>query len=158
MKRYLKRLFVFVAAFTLLWAFNRFLTWTYYNPAVMVPLYGWLDTHKLANPLGTAMNLGQKEEQYPLISIANLQNNLFWGPRAAVMGTAVVVVHVSDGDTHINVKDETTGRTLVTEMVSEHPLPLPDVGSKIKIWGVTRYDLEHRWWELHPVFGWEAAK
>lgn len=152
-----KKVLVLGGALLFLFVFNLFITWTWYNPAVMVPVYGWLAAHNLAETAGNVLNLGQKEEQYPLISIEDLEKNLFWGPRAAAIGTVTDVVRASDGDHHINVKDEKTGRILVAETVPEYSLPLPEIGQKIKIWGVTRFDIEHRWWELHPVFGWEKS-
>lgn len=129
--------------------FDRMMSWTVYNPAVATSAYRWLTDRHLLSLIPD----GEEKNIYPLTTIGALNNNMFWKPRAAVVGTVIDELRVSDGDWHINVQDE-HGDILVVEMIPEYPLPLPKIGSKIKIWGITRFDLEHRWWELHPVIGW----
>ncbi len=99
--------------------------------------------------------LAKETANYPLIDIGILNSGLYAGPRASLEGTVTDVVSAQDGDVHINIKSKSG--TLVTEIIPEYPLTLPISGDKIKIWGVTRYDIAHRWWELHPVIGWEKV-
>lgn len=155
--KFFKRLFWASIIIVALFLFNKILNLTYYNPAVIIPAYGWLNKYKLVKQAEIAVKLVEKEELYPLIPISRLQSNLFQRPRARVIGTVSSIIKAPDGDWHINITDD-SGLTQITEMVPEYPLPLPKTGAKIKIWGVTRYDLEHRWRELHPVFGWEPIK
>ncbi len=154
----LKKLGIIVAVIILLVILNFALNSTIYNPAVAVGLYQWLTDHHLVVTYAVVehfINPNGGYDLYPLISISTLQSNLFFSPRASVEGVVTQEVHNSeDGDWHINVKDN-KGNVLVTEIIPELPVPAPTIGTKIKIWGVTRYDLEHRWWELHPVIGWK---
>src|SRR5258708_576554 len=121
------------------------LNFTLYNPAFVTPIYGYLLDHKW---------LAEEDTPgYPLVNIGRLNWSFYDGPRAAVIGTVQGVQKSSDGDWHINVTD---GRNmLVAEIIPEYPVPVPKVGEKIRIWGVTRFDIAHRWWELHPVIGWQ---
>lgn len=140
-----------------LYIVNAFLTITLYNPAVVVPIYGWLGEHGIVNTKDVpAVSSTTVPSTYRLISIWRLQHNLFFDSHAAVVGKVTDVVHAKDGDVHLNIADE-RGNVLVAEMAPEYPLALPKPEAKVKIWGITRYDLGHRWWEIHPVFGWSAA-
>ena len=70
----------------------------------------------------------------------------------------VKVTHEPDGDYHVILRPQydPVGLFLVTETIPEiKNLPLPNEGDRIKIWGITRFDEPHNWWELHPVIGWE---
>lgn len=147
-----------VGVLTLFILLNYILNITYYNPIVAVRALGWLENHKIGNLVRQAVEAANfnngKEEQYPLVSIARLEDNLFTEPRAAVIGTVDYVQKSYDGDTHVNIRAD-NGRVLAAEIVPELPIFPPPIGVRVKIWGVTRYDLQHRWWELHPVIGWE---
>ena len=128
------------------------LNFTYYNPAVAVPWYGWLTRHQ---PIPWD-ELERKPGQYPLVSIARITHGLFARPRASVVGTVTAIVQSEDGDVHINLADE-QGNIVVVEVAPEYPLQTARMGDYIKVWGVVRYDIEHRWWEIHPAFGWAPA-
>jgi len=128
------------------------LNFTYYNPAIVVPLYGWL-THYQPIPLGELEN---KPGQYPLVSIARVTHGLFPGPRASAIGAVTAIVQSEDGDVHINLADGERN-VLVIEVAPEYPLQAVRAGDYIRVWGVVRYDIEHRWWEIHPALGWEPA-
>lgn len=142
-------------AILIIFVSNLFLTLTYYNPRVALAAYHYLARPPLGKIIFKNESAPTFDELYPLVQIANLQRDRFWGPRAQVAGIVTEVEKIMDGDWHVNVRDA-TGRTLVAEIVSQFPLTPPAVGENIAIWGITRFDLEHRWWELHPVFGWQA--
>lgn len=132
---------------------------TWYNPAVIVPIFGWAHQHGLGK-IDVAMQtmLGIPDDRsYRLISISTLNNSQWFKARAAVIGVVTDAVSVSDGDWHLNVKDE-EGNVLVAEISPELPVPVPPLHVPIRLWGITRYDLGHRWWEIHPVIGWEAVR
>ena len=73
--------------------------------------------------------------------------------KVAIEETVQQVIKEPDGDYHVSVGD-LVGLPLVTEFIPEISLPLPKVGDHIRLWGITRFDAPHNWWELHPVTGW----
>ena len=75
----------------------------------------------------------------------------------AVEGIVDKITHEPDGDYHILIRPQYLPLpVLVTETIPEiKDFPLPKEGDYIKIWGITRFDEPHNWWELHPVIGWE---
>ncbi|MBU6430884.1 MAG: hypothetical protein KGJ58_04155 [Patescibacteria group bacterium] len=128
------------------------LSMTLYNPVVIVPAYSWVrsigffkDTPKTVNDL------------YPVFSMDKINRSLVWRPRGSVIGKVTEKVKADDGDWHINVRDS-SGDVLVVEFTPDYKTALPDIGSEIKVWGILRYDMEHRWWEIHPAAGWEKVK
>ena len=129
-------------------AFDIALNFTLYNPAFITPIYAYVLNKKIIPE--------ESEPAYPLISIKELNSGLYSGPRAMVIGTVLEIIKSGDGDWHINIQGPDS--VLVAEVVPEFPVALPTVGEKVKVWGVTRFDLAHRWWELHPVFGIEKAQ
>ncbi len=137
-------------------AANYFLTLTIYNPRFAVKAYSWLYRVGIGDKLFEDED-GDFNKLYPTVSIFDLQHNLFWKSHARAIGAVSEIVRAGDGDWHVNVTDD-KGRTLVTEFAPEVPLAVPSVGDKISIWGITRFDLEHRWWEIHPVFGWKKVR
>ncbi len=154
--RWRKILFV-ILILVLFVVFDRLATYTVYSPAIATELYRFADnlgfgkfyaaTKSVTNGEGTG-------ELYPLTTVSSINNSLFWSPRAAVRGTISDIIKAWDGDWHVNIKDA-KGNVLVMEIIPEYPLPIPKIGEKIQAWGITRYDLEHRWWELHPLIGWK---
>lgn len=139
-KRWLKILLIIIAFIS----FDFVLNFTIYNPEFITPIYALvLNYHFL--PMETA--------GYPLTSIKTLNSGLYSSPRASIIGTVIDVVQSEDSDWHVNVRGE--GGTMVTEIIPEYPLLIPVIGDRVRIWGITRYDIAHRWWELHPVIGWK---
>jgi len=64
-------------------------------------------------------------------------------------GVVEKVKKEADGDIHIKV-----GR-IICEIIPELPLKPPVKGQNATLWGISRYDAEHKWWEIHPVLGWK---
>lgn len=155
-KKPLIKLLLLIIAFGF---FNWALTLTYYNPAFIVPVYGWAKAHGVDIEIDSVYQFFSSSEEggYPLLSINKINQSLFFGPRAAVIGKVTYIVGMPDGDWHVNIADA-DGNTVVAEIIPEYPLPTPPLGATIKIWGITRYDLAHRWWEFHPVIGWKPLK
>jgi hypothetical protein len=76
--------------------------------------------------------------------------------KVAVQGVVDKVEHEPDGDYHVTIRPPYLPfPVLVTELIPEIELPLPQEGDHIKIWGITRFDEPHNWWEIHPVIGWK---
>lgn len=92
---------------------------------------------------------------YPPVRLAQVAARDGWvRPRALIEGKVILVKQEDDGDHHFVVTDGTA--RVVCEIVPELPLPHPTVGQTVQVWGVARYDGEHRWGELHPVIGWRV--
>lgn len=138
--KFLKVLLVIIAFFL----FDLSLNFTVYNPTFITPIYNFFLNHHI---------ISNEESGYPLESVHTLNWGLYSGSRATVIGTVEYMLKSGDGDWHINIQSK--NETIVAEIIPEYPLPVPSVGEKVRIWGITRYDIAHRWWELHPVIGWK---
>ena len=90
---------------------------------------------------------------YRTTTIATIASGKFLTPHAKVTGKVLKVISETDGDIHIRLSDGTN--FIICEIIPELPLPKPRTGKTITIWGIVRYDGEHKWWELHPVIGWQ---
>lgn len=95
---------------------------------------------------------------YPPVAVAKLAEKDGWvRPRALIHGKVTMVKKEDDGDEHFRVEgvDADSGM-VVCEIIPEIPLKegKPKVGDVIHVWGVARWDGEHKWGELHPVVGW----
>lgn len=69
----------------------------------------------------------------------------------SVTGRVGLVKRESDGDLHIKLVDPKTLRFIVAECIPIRPCTKPAVGSTITVQGISRFDGEHKWWEVHPV-------
>ena len=145
-----KRIAIALFIVALFVVFETILQATLYNPAVMVPVLRFAYTHHIFQPL---LTLESNTAPYPLLRIRDINNGKYFGPRASVIGTISDVQRSFDGDWHLNITSR-DGSVLVGEVIPEYQLPMPMRGDKVRMWGVVRYDMEHRWWELHPVMGW----
>lgn len=107
---------------------------------------------------------GEKEDDdllYHDVGLADFIVNGSTKTKVAVEGIVDKVAHQPDGDYHVVMRPQNIpiGLFLVTEVIPEiKDLPLPKEGDNIKIWGITRFDEPHNWWELHPVIGWEKVE
>ena len=55
-----------------------------------------------------------------------------------------------DGDTHIQISDG--ANFIIAECIPKLPCSvLPKVGQTVTVRGISRYDRENRWYEVHPV-------
>ena len=77
---------------------------------------------------------------------------------AQTTGTVEVVRGESDGDVHVRLVDGQNMHFIICEIIPELPLPIPELGEKITVQGIHRYDYEHFWGEIHCVLHWEPAK
>lgn len=146
-KKHIAMALLIVAAFIV---FEMILQATLYNPVVMVPVLRYAYAHHIFQPL---LSLESNSAPYPLLRISNINSAKYFGPRASVIGVITDVQKSFDGDWHLNITAK-DGAVLVGEIIPEYQMAIPAVGDKVRIWGVVRYDMEHRWWELHPVIGW----
>jgi hypothetical protein len=87
------------------------------------------------------------DRPYHKVSIAGISKTLF--THVEVTGKVTLVKKEADGDVHIRLSD---GQTfIVAECVPELPCKPPRKGATITVRGVSRFDKEHGWWEVHPV-------
>jgi len=66
----------------------------------------------------------------------------------------VAATHMErDGDRHIKLVPSPGARTpfLIAECIPQLPCAAPAVGRRLTVQGISRYDREHGWWEVHPV-------
>jgi len=79
----------------------------------------------------------------------------------AVRGVVTLVGHEDDQDMHVRLTSLTgSGRFIIAECIPALPcltatrLPwLPAIGDTVTVYGISRRDAEHGWWEVHPVEG-----
>lgn len=66
-----------------------------------------------------------------------------------VTGRVRLVRHEDDGDLHIKL----TGvkNFIVAECIPALPCQEPSLGAQVTVFGISRFDGEHKWWEVHPV-------
>jgi hypothetical protein len=75
-----------------------------------------------------------------------------------VRGQVAYVRSESDGDVHIKlVSPSNPARFIIVECIPRLPCARPTVGADIIVRGITRWDPEHGWAELHPVESWTYA-
>lgn len=96
-----------------------------------------------------------KAELYWRVPIAGLALNKH--THVCVAGKVTRLYAEKDGDAHWIVED--AGAKVVAEIIpTARPLlGRPKVGQSIVICGVTRFDREHAWEEIHPVESWWAV-
>ena len=125
------------------------------NPRAVIP-------SALERVFGSLVQKGEKEDDDLLYYDTDLADFIVNGSqktKVAVDGIVDKVAKQPDGDYHIIMRPQYVplGLYLVTEVIPEITLPLPQAGDHIKIWGIVRFDTLHNWWEIHPVIGWEKS-
>jgi len=77
----------------------------------------------------------------------------------AVRGVVTLVGHEDDQDLHVRLTAP-SGRFIVAECIPELPCKLPNglpwipaLGDTVTVYGISRYDPEHKWYEVHIVEG-----
>lgn len=76
---------------------------------------------------------------------------VFKEPHCVITGTVEKVIHETDGDHHLWVTLDNSKFQLACEIVPQNQISDPAVGDHVKVWGILRYDLQHGWWEIHPI-------
>lgn len=76
----------------------------------------------------------------------------------AVTGRVAYTRTEDDGDLHIRLNSPTDStKFVIAECIPALPCARPVKGSLITVWGISRFDPEHQWREVHPVESWSAA-
>ena len=105
---------------------------------------------------GISMEEGSEEpRQYFNVAIADMPANHY--THVEITGTVKSVIPQKDGDTHIQVSDGAD--FVIAECIPKLPCSVvPDVGQTVTIRGISRYDRENHWYEVHPVEEIEVKK
>jgi hypothetical protein len=61
--------------------------------------------------------------------------------------------HEADGDTHLKICDGTNKWCFYAELVPYKKIDVSKIrlGDQVIVKGISRYDRQHKWWEIHPV-------
>lgn len=91
--------------------------------------------------------------QFHLVSIAGIEQNQ--KPHVVAEGFVSEVIADDDGDSKFRLVDDLgqPGPFLVCEIIDPIRVRTPSVGSRVRVYGVSRYDGQpnHNWYEVHPV-------
>lgn len=95
------------------------------------------------------------------VSIADIEQNQ--KPHVMTEGyVSEVRVDEQDGDLRFKLVDDLgrPGPFVVCEIIDPIKLEAPQVGTRVRVYGVSRYDsqADHNWYEVHPVLNIEVVK
>lgn len=96
------------------------------------------------------------DRKYKMVSLAGIAENT--EPHIVTEGVvSEVSIDGEDGDYKIKLKEnlQKPGPFVVCEILRPSNIPVPAVGKRVRVYGVSRYDDKpgHQWYEVHPVFG-----
>ncbi|MEK6302338.1 MAG: zf-HC2 domain-containing protein [Acidobacteriota bacterium] len=98
--------------------------------------------------------------QFHMVSIAGIDQNQ--KPHVVAEGFVSEVIADEDGDLRFRLVDELgrPGPFIVCEIIDPIRVRTPSVGSRVRVYGVSRYDSQpdHNWYEVHPVLNIEVVK
>ena len=90
----------------------------------------------------------EEPRQYFKVAIGDMPSNHY--THVEITGKVQSTNPEKDGDTHIQVSDGTD--FVIAECIPKLPCSvIPDVGQTVVIRGISRYDRENHWYEVHPV-------
>ena len=97
----------------------------------------------------------EEPRHYFKVAIADMPANHY--THVEITGMVKSIQPQKDGDTHIQVSDGAD--FVIAECIPKLPCSvIPDVGQTVTIRGVSRYDRENHWYEVHPVEEIEVKK
>jgi hypothetical protein len=99
--------------------------------------------------------------EFKTVRIADIERNR--QPHVVAEGfVSEVRVNGEDGDLSFTLVDDLdrAGPFIVCEIIDPIKLTPPSVGSRVRVYGVSRYDgqLDHNWYEVHPVLNIEVVR
>jgi len=95
----------------------------------------------------------QAQRTYWVVPIDTLAIGRLKHTHVQVTGKVIYVNAETDGDIHVKVGSP-SGRFIMAECIPKLPCVKPKVDSVITVFGITRWDPEHGWAEVHPVESW----
>lgn len=98
---------------------------------------------------------------YHSVALSDIPNNE--EPHVTTVGyVSEVSVDAEEGDTKFRLVDnlQSPSHFIICEIIPPMDMKLPEIGSRIRVYGVSRYDgkAEHQWFELHPVMNIEPIR
>lgn len=99
--------------------------------------------------------------EFHAVNIADIEQNQ--KPHVMAEGyVSEVRVNDEDGDLSFKLVDKLghPGPFLICEIIDPIKLTPPSVGSRVRVYGVSRYDgqTDHNWYEVHPVLNIEVVR
>jgi hypothetical protein len=100
-------------------------------------------------------------KEFHSVNIADIERNM--QPHVVAEGfVSEIRVNDEDGDLSFKLVDELgrPGPFIVCEIIDPIHLAPPSVGSRVRVYGVSRYDgqVDHNWYEVHPVLNIEVVR
>jgi len=99
--------------------------------------------------------------EFHTVNIADIEQNQ--KPHVMAEGyVSEVRLNDEDGDLSFKLVDELgqPGPFIICEIIDPIKLKAPSVGSRVRVYGVSRYDgqADHNWYEVHPVLNIEVVR
>jgi anti-sigma factor RsiW len=99
--------------------------------------------------------------EFHTVNIADIEQNQ--KPHVMAEGyVSEVRVNDEDGDLSFKLVDDLgrPGPFIICEIIDPIKLAAPSVGSRVRVYGVSRYDgqADHNWYEVHPVLNIEVVR
>jgi putative zinc finger protein len=99
--------------------------------------------------------------EFHTVNIADIEQNR--KPHVVAEGyVSEVRINDEDGDLSFKLVDELgrPGPFIICEIIDPIKLSPPSVGSRVRVYGVSRYDgqTDHNWYEVHPVLNIEVVR
>jgi anti-sigma factor RsiW len=99
--------------------------------------------------------------EFQTVNIADIEQNQ--KPHVMAEGyVSEVRVNDEDGDLSFKLVDDLgrPGPFIICEIIDPIKLAAPSVGSRVRVYGVSRYDgqADHNWYEVHPVLNIEVVR
>ena len=99
--------------------------------------------------------------EFRTVNIADIERNI--KPHVVAEGyVSEVRINDEDGDLSFKLVDDLgrPGPFIICEIIDPIKLAPPSVGSRVRVYGVSRYDGQenHNWYEVHPVLNIEVVR
>jgi hypothetical protein len=126
-----------------------------------VLLLGASGIYALFAPSDSNGSFSPNDRTYKEVRLSKIAENT----EAHIVTEGVVIaiaIDNQDGDYRIRLQENLrqSGPFVICEILRPSKIPLPEVGKRVRVYGVSRFDNkpEHRWHEVHPVFGIETVQ
>jgi hypothetical protein len=107
-----------------------------------------------------SLDAGSEKKEYVQVPIRSLNSNT--EPHVTTVGYVREVRLDPDGDMVIKLVEDLrhSNPFVICEVLDAHSLPTPQIGSRVRVYGVSRFDnkADHMWQEVHPVFDIKVVK
>ena len=110
---------------------------------------------------GTLVSASLDLSEFHTVTITDIEHNI--KPHVVAEGyVSELRVNDEDGDLSFKLVDDLgrPGPFIVCEIIDPIKLAPPSVGSRVRVYGVSRYDgqADHNWYEVHPVLNIEVLR